>query len=113
MRRALPIAAAIIHLATQGNLHTLAADFNFFGRSGDAIEVNLGNIPGIAAGSTFSSLNTTGFANHTVLTSDLLTAQPFASTGHLWLFANPARDTAAEGDINTAARGFQGTLTGS
>ena len=90
-----------------------AADFNFFGRSGDAIEINLGAIPGIAPGSTFSSLNTTGFANHTVLTSDLLTAQPFSTSGRLWVFANPARDTAAEGDINTAARGFQGTLSGS
>jgi peptidoglycan hydrolase-like protein with peptidoglycan-binding domain len=90
-----------------------AADFNVFGRSGDAIEVNLGAIPGIGPGATFSSLNTTGFTNHTVLTSDLLTAQPFSTSGRLWVFANPARDTAAEGDINTAARGFQGTLSGS
>jgi hypothetical protein len=90
-----------------------AADFNFFGRSGDAIEVNLASIPGVAPGSTFSSLNTTGFANHTVLTSDTLTAQPFSSSGRLWVFANPARDTTAEGDVNIAARGFQGTLSGS
>ena len=75
---------------------TPAADFNFFGRSGDGIEVNLA-----------------GFTNHTVLTSDLLTAQPFASSGRLWLFPNPARDTTGEGDTNIAARGFQGTLTGS
>ena len=43
----------------------------------------------------------------------LLTAQPFTTSGRLWVFANPARDTAAEGDTNTAARGFQGTLSGS
>jgi hypothetical protein len=89
-----------------------AADFNFFGRSGDAIELNFGSLPGVTPGSTFSSLNTTGFANHTVLTSDLLTAQPFANSGRLWVFANPARDTAAEGDANITARGFQGTLSG-
>ncbi|HEY2411847.1 MAG TPA: hypothetical protein VGI40_06380 [Pirellulaceae bacterium] len=105
------VAIAIVALCNTARIP--AADFNFFGRSGDAIDINLGAIPGIAAGSTFSSLNLAGFANHTVLTSDLLTAQPFASTGHLWVFANPARDTTAEGDTNTAARGFQGTLSGS
>jgi peptidoglycan hydrolase-like protein with peptidoglycan-binding domain len=90
-----------------------AADFNFFGRSGDAIEINLSAIPGVTPGSAFSGFNTAGFTNHTVLTSDTLTAQPFASSGQFWVFANPARDTAAEGDINTSARGFQGTLSGS
>ena len=100
---ALSIAQSIAH----------ATDFNFFGRSGDAIEINLSSIPGVTAGSTFSGLSLTGFANHTVLTSDTLTAQPFASSGQLWVFANPARDTAGEGDTNTTARGFQGTLSGS
>src|SRR6187401_3617333 len=112
MRSTYLTAAAIAVLATHGN-DLAAADFNFFGRSGDAIEINLGAIPGVAPGSTFSSLNTAGFANHTVLTSDLLTTQPFSTSGRLWVFANPARDTAAEGDTNTAARGFQGTLGGS
>jgi hypothetical protein len=89
-----------------------AADFNFYGRSGDAIELNFGALPGVTPGSTFTNLDTTGFANHTVLTSDLLTSQPFTNGGRLWAFANPARDTAAEGDTNIAARGFQGTLSG-
>ena len=65
-----------------------AADFSFFGRSGDAIEINLSSIPGIGAGSSFSGLNISGFANHTVLTSDTLTGQAFATTGRLWVFAN-------------------------
>src|SRR3954447_13925786 len=90
-----------------------AADFNFFGRSGDAIELNLASIPGIAAGSTFSNLNLAGFSSHTVLTSDTLTAQPFSSSGRLWVFANPSMDTPRGSDLNPAARGFQGTLTGS
>ena len=112
MRRRLTIAAVALVILV-GNDRARGADFNFFGRSGDAIEINLGAIPGIAAGSSFASLNTAGFANHTVLTSDLLTAQPFSTTGRLWFFANPARDTTGEGDTNTAARGFQGTLGGS
>jgi peptidoglycan hydrolase-like protein with peptidoglycan-binding domain len=90
-----------------------AADFGFFGRSGDAIEVNLASLPGVSAGSTFSSLNLAGFNGHTVLTSDLLTSQPFDSTGRFWVFPNPARNTAALGDVNPSARGFQGTLSGS
>jgi peptidoglycan hydrolase-like protein with peptidoglycan-binding domain len=113
MRSPLPKLAAIAVVALCSTARIPAADFNFFGRSGDAIDINLGAIPGITAGSTFSSLNIAGFANHTVLTSDVLTAQPFTNTGHLWIFANPARDTAAEGDVNTAARGFQGILSGS
>jgi hypothetical protein len=113
MKSALRSVVAIALFVLSGSDLATAADFNFFGRSGDAIEINLGSIPGIAAGSSFSSLNTTGFANHTVLTSDTITAQPFASSGRLWVFANPASDTAAQGDTNTAARGFQGTLSGS
>lgn len=92
---------------------TRAADFNFFGRSGDAIEINLGAIPGAAAGSSFSNLNITGFANHTVLTSDTLTLQPFSSTGRLWVFPNPTLEGRGSGDTNAAARGFQGLLSGS
>lgn len=90
-----------------------ANDFAFFGRSGDAIEINLAALPGIAAGSTFSGLDTSGFSGHTVLTSDALTGQAFSSTGRLWLFPNPARNTPALGDTNSSARGFQGILNGS
>ena len=97
MRSPLPTLAAIAVVVFCSTARIPAADFNFFGRSGDAIEINLGAIPGINPGSSFSSLNTTGFANHTVLTSDLLTAQTFSTSGRLWLFANPARDTTAPG----------------
>lgn len=90
-----------------------AADFGFFGRSGDAIEINLASLPGIAVGSTFSNLDLAGFNGHTVLTSDLLANQPFDSTGRFWVFTNPARNSAALGDVNASARGFQGTLSGS
>jgi peptidoglycan hydrolase-like protein with peptidoglycan-binding domain len=88
-----------------------AADFNFYGRTGDAIEINLG--AGLPAGTTFAGLNTSGFAGHTVLTSDALSGQAFASSGRLWVFANPARNTPALGDANAAAKGFQGVLAGS
>jgi hypothetical protein len=90
-----------------------AANFTFFGRSGDAIEINLGALPGVSPSSTFSALNTSGFSGHTVLTSDTLLGQSFASTGRLWVFANPARNTPATGDSDPAARGFQGFLSGS
>jgi hypothetical protein len=89
-----------------------AVDFGFFGRSGDAIEINFATLPGISAGSTFSALNLAGFAGHTVLTSDLLANQPLESSGRFWVFPDPARNTRALGDAN-AARGFQGTLSGS
>jgi hypothetical protein len=90
-----------------------AADFTFFGRSGDGIEINLGAIPGVSPGSIFASLNTSGFSGHTILTSDTLSAQSFSTSGRFWVFANPARNTPALGDTNSAARGFQGTLNGS
>lgn len=88
-----------------------AIDFSFYGRSGDAIEINLAALPGIAAGSTFSGLDTSGFAGHTVLTSDALIGQAFSSSGRLWLAPNPARNTPALGDVNPSARGFQGVLS--
>jgi hypothetical protein len=90
-----------------------AADFTFYGRTGDAIELNLAALPAIAPGATFSGLNISGFSGHTVLTSDTLTSQPFSSTGRLWVFANPARNTPALGDTDASSRGFQGTLSGS
>lgn len=104
-------AAATLVLTLSGV--AVAADFSLYGRSGDAIEINLAALPGVAAGSTFSGLETSGFAGHTVLTSDLLTGQPFAASGRLWVFPNPARNTPALGDANAAARGFQGVLEGS
>jgi peptidoglycan hydrolase-like protein with peptidoglycan-binding domain len=90
-----------------------AVDFSFYGRSGDAIEINLAALPGVPAGSSFSGLNTSGFAGHTVLMSDTLTAQAFSNSGRFWVIANPARNTPALGDVNVTARGFQGTLSGS
>jgi peptidoglycan hydrolase-like protein with peptidoglycan-binding domain len=98
-------AAALLSLSAS---YGQAADFGFYGRSGDAIEINLSGIPGISAGSTFSglALNATG---HSVLGSDLLVGQPFASTGRFWVLPDPA----GPGDVNGSARGYQGTLTGS
>ncbi len=90
-----------------------AADFGFFGRSGDAIEINLAALPGVSGGSAFSNLNLAGFAGHSVLTSDLLANQPFESSGRFWVFPDPARNTSRLGDANGNARGFQGTLSGS
>ncbi len=97
-------AFAIVH-------SSLAADFNFFGRTGDAIDLNFGSLPGVTPGSTFSGLNTIG-SSATFLTSDTLTTQPFTSTGRLWVFPSPIGGRAS-GDTNGNAQGFQGTLTGS
>jgi len=90
-----------------------AADFEFFGRSGDGIEINLAALPGVSAGATFAGLDTSGFAGHTVLASDVLAGQAFATSGRFWVFPNPARNTPALGDVDPAAHGFQGTLAGS
>jgi peptidoglycan hydrolase-like protein with peptidoglycan-binding domain len=90
-----------------------AADFTFFGRAGDAIELDLAALPAVSPGATFSGLNISGLSGHTVLTSDTLTSQPFGSTGRLWVFPNPARNTPALGDTDPASRGFQGTVSGS
>src|SRR3954469_2256247 len=88
-----------------------AADFNFFGRTGDAIDLNFGSLPGVTPGSTFSGLSTTG-SSATFLTSDTLTAQSFTTTGHVWAFPSPIGGRASS-DTNGNAQGFQGTLTGS
>lgn len=85
-----------------------AADFDFYGRSGDAIELDFGSLPGVPQGATFSGLNTGGFFTHTVQTSDALDQGNFASDGRLWVSANPN----TFGDTS-AVRGFQGTLAGS
>ena len=34
----------------------VAADYEFYGRSGDLIEIDLGSLPGVPAGATFSNL---------------------------------------------------------
>lgn len=103
---------AAVAAATMVASSAAAIDFSFYGRSGDAIEINLAALPGIAPGSTFSGLNTSAFAAHTVLTSDTLTGQAFSTSGRFWLFPNPARNTPALGDANSLARGFQGVLNG-
>jgi hypothetical protein len=113
MRQFCTAAAAIVVLGQLLPSAGIAAEFNFYGRSGDAIEINLAALPGIAAGATFGGLSLGGFAGHSVLLSDALLGQPFASAGRLWVFPNPARNTPATGDSNLAARGFQGTLNGS
>ncbi len=105
-------AGAAVAVALMTAPSAAAADFWFYGRSGDAIEINLAALPGVAAGSTFSGLDTSGFAGHTVLTSDSLTGQAFSTSGRLWLFPNPARNTPVLGDANASARGFQGLLGG-
>lgn len=113
MSRKLYAVTALVVFAGSISSVGLAADFNFFGRSGDAIEINLAALPGVSPGSTFSGLDVNGFSGHTVLTSDTLTGQSFASSGRLWVFANPAYNTPATGDTDPGARGFQGTLGGS
>jgi peptidoglycan hydrolase-like protein with peptidoglycan-binding domain len=109
MLKHLPMLAILLSLAPTA----WGADLGFFGRSGDAIEINLATLPGTPAGATFSGLNTSGLAGHAVLTSDLLTTQPFTTSGRLWVFPDPLRNTTALGDVNAGARGFQGELTGS
>lgn len=90
-----------------------AADLNFYGRSGDAIALDFGALPGVSAGATFSGLSLTGFTGHTVLSSSDLNQGNFASDGKLWVMPNPTRNTAGTGDTDLDARGFQGVLTGS
>ncbi len=92
--------------------HTLAAEFDFYGRSGNAIEVDFSKLPGVSASASFTDISLSGFAGHTVLTSSDLAVGDFNDDGRLWLFANPARDTPALGDLDAAARGFQGSLEG-
>lgn len=90
-----------------------AVDFEFFGRSGNAIELDFGTLPGVTAGATYSGLSLGGFAGHTVLSSTQLDQGNFATDGRLWVFADPSRNTAALGDVAPDERGFQGRLEGS
>ncbi|MEO0530731.1 MAG: peptidoglycan-binding domain-containing protein [Planctomycetota bacterium] len=98
-----------VSLLTLGPSRALAADCEFYGRTGDGIEIDLGSLPGVPAGATFSGLNIGNFFTHNVFTSNALDQGDFASDGRLWLFANPN----TFGDTNPEARGFQGTLQGS
>ena len=90
-----------------------AADFDFYGRSGDAIELDFGSLPGVPAGASFSGLNLGGFSTHVVRTSSQLSQGNFTTDGRLWVMPNPTQDTLGAGDINPNARGFQGRLEGS
>ena len=92
--------------------HCVAYDFEFYGRTGNAIEVDFGKRPNVPRGATFSDLALQGFDGHTVLTSSELSQGDFATDGRLWVFANPAFDSVSSGDTDPAARGFQGALSG-
>ncbi|MEN0109820.1 MAG: peptidoglycan-binding domain-containing protein, partial [Planctomycetota bacterium] len=86
-----------------------AADFEFYGRSGDAISLDFGSLPGVASGASFTA-PTLGFGSaHALLSSSQLNQGSFASDGRLWLFSNPV----AAGDADAAARGYQGRVEGS
>ena len=106
---ALPLACLVLVLSS-GDTH---ATHEFYGRSGNAIELDLSRVPGVSPNALFSGLSLTGFAGHTVLTSSDLNQGDFASDGRLWVFPNPARSSAALGDTHPDDRGFQGTLVGS
>ncbi len=97
-------ATVLAHTIASG---TIAADFSFYGRSGDAIEVNFAALPGVPAGATFSDLAlNAGYTSHTLLGS-ALTGVPFLTAGRFWAYPNPA----APGDISSE-RGWQGTMSG-
>lgn len=90
-----------------------AADYEFYGRSGDLIEIDLGSLPGVPAGAAFSNLSVGGFGNpHTGLTSSDLSQGTFSSNGRFWVLPNPTADTPGEGDTDPVARGFQGVIQG-
>ncbi|MEM9752392.1 MAG: hypothetical protein AAF916_03310 [Planctomycetota bacterium] len=99
--------AASVGLTTPS---VVAVDYTFFGRSGDAIELDFSAQPGVAPGASFSGLNIAAPGRDITLTSDTLTGNPFVSTGQAWFFADPTPSSA--NDPNPA-RGFQGTATGS
>ncbi|TWT99860.1 hypothetical protein Pla108_08030 [Botrimarina colliarenosi] len=109
-RSAATTLALLFLLASSG---ASAADFEFYGRAGDAIELDFGALPGVAAGATFGGLSTGGFLGHSVYTSSQLSQGSFATDGRLWVLANPRFDTPGQGDVNSTARGFQGRLEGS
>lgn len=91
-----------------------AADYEFYGRSGDLIEIDLGSLPGVLAGASFSGLSVGGFGSfHSGLTSSDLSQGTFSSDGRFWVLPNPSADTPGLGDVDPEARGFQGVIAGS
>ena len=66
-----------------------AADFNFYGRSGDAIAIDFGSLPGVSPGVAFSDLSAGRFGAHPLLTSSDLGQGNFASDGRYWAFPDP------------------------
>lgn len=110
--RFLPLCVALLACVV-GFAEAIAADFDFYGRSGDAIAIDFGSLPGVAPGATFSSLSPSGFNGHRVYTSSFLGEGNFTTDGRLWVMANPAFDGLFDGDQNLNAAGFQGTLEGS
>ncbi|MEM8864136.1 MAG: peptidoglycan-binding protein [Planctomycetota bacterium] len=92
-----------------------AVDFQFYGRSGDGIELDFGSLPGVAAGAAFSNASLEATSQNplgatTLFSSSLLSQGNFATDGRLWLFPDP---NLSVGDTRPDERGFQGTLRGS
>ena len=90
----------------------LAVDYQFYGRTGNGIQIDFKSRLGVPSGATFSGLSLSGFGSHTALTSSNLNQGNFLVDGQLWVFADPARNTPSLGDVDPASRGFQGTLEG-
>ncbi|MEM1446275.1 MAG: hypothetical protein AAGF84_09485 [Planctomycetota bacterium] len=86
-----------------------SADFTFFGRSGDGIELDFSAQPGVDALASFSNVRLNTVGRHTTLTSDTLTSAAFASSGQAWVFPDP--DPSASRDPNPAP-GYQGSING-
>ncbi len=103
----LMLASLCCQSVVQGGPH------EFYGRSGNAIELDFGGLPAVSPGASFSGLSLDGFNGHTVLTSSDLSQGSFSTDGRLWVFPNPARDSPQLGDTDPDARGFQGRLQGS
>ncbi|MEM7576164.1 MAG: peptidoglycan-binding protein [Planctomycetota bacterium] len=107
-------AVALTALAIPAPL-VIAADFTFFGRSGDAIELDFASQPGVTAGSSFTGfqINPAGFASNTALTADQLGGSAFSAAGQAYLFADPDPFPQFTPDLDADERGYQGTVTGS
>ncbi len=90
-----------------------AADFDFFGRSGDGITLDFGRLPGVNPGAAFTNLDLSAFGSHVGLTSDVLEGTAFAQTGRLFVFADNDRGPGRGGDTDPDAPGYQGTFAGS
>ncbi|MEO1496362.1 MAG: peptidoglycan-binding domain-containing protein [Planctomycetota bacterium] len=109
--RFLLLATTLALLATRP---AQAVDFQFYGRSGDAIELDFGALPGTSSGAIYTAVSLdSSSSGHTALTSTQLGQGGFSLDGRLWVFANPARNTPSLGDTDPDARGFQGRIEGS